>query len=49
MGQIIVQVYYCCSCHKIYEVQEFGMHFPKCPFCGNGSPIHRGQRTIEVD
>jgi len=48
MGMIVVQVYMCSLCRKVFEVQEYGVFFPPCPFCGNVGVIHRGKREIET-
>ncbi len=48
MGQIVIQIYRCSHCNRVYEVQTFGVFFPACPFCGESGPYHLGEKTIET-
>jgi predicted RNA-binding Zn-ribbon protein involved in translation (DUF1610 family) len=48
MGQIVIQVYRCAHCNRVYEVQEYSVYFPPCPFCGESGPYHLTTKTIET-
>jgi DNA-directed RNA polymerase subunit RPC12/RpoP len=48
MATIIVQVYFCPKCWKVFQVQEQGVYFPPCPYCGCRPVIHRGKQVIET-
>ena len=48
MGQIVIQIYRCIICSRVYEVQSFGVFMPSCPFCGKGAPLYLGEKRIET-